>query len=187
MEDMVRSLIYSASHFPRISWVHFRVEEGKEDEVGQYIDITRPMPVRRPGLSPGRQVLFNPVLSGNRYYLNVQETYILSTDRRDLAEKLIDRLMGDNRAFFPRDMQVNSVAIGIDAARIDLGADVEALKRLLKDRDRAELLVDSVTLTLVENFSLNHVEILINGKPGDLLFPGFFRGIVKRPYFVNPE
>ena len=186
MEGLANSLIYSFSHFPQISWVQFLVEGSTEGTPQGDIDFSRPIPVRRPGMSPGRQVLYTPVLSGSRYYLKVEEVALVSRDRADLAEKLLGKLLQDNRAFFPSDMDVNSVELAGDRAQVDFSANMEALGQLLLDPDRSELLLDAVTYTLSENFGLVQVEILINGLTSEETMPQLHRTI-ERPIFINPE
>lgn len=187
-QGLVNSLLYSSSHFPEVNWVQFQVEGGEGDIQSSYYDFSRPIPVRRPGMSPGRQVLYTPVLSDNRYYLTVTEVSLQARDRQDLADSLLSKLLDDNRTFFSRDMYVKSVLINGEKAQVDFAADPDELQKLLRDPDRSELLLDAVTLTLAENFALNKVEVLINGfrSQSEQSFPQLMRTI-ERPIFINPE
>ncbi len=186
-EGLVNSLMYTISHFPQASWIQFLVE-GNLMEAGENgMDLSRPIPVRRPGLVPGRQVLYTPTLSGNRYYLNIREVSLRSSSRHELAQNLLEELIYTNRAFFPADLEVAGITFSVDSlkAQVNFSANISTLEPLLLDPDRSELLIDAVTYTLSENLSLNNVEILINGLRSER-FPFLIREI-NRPFFVNPE
>jgi spore germination protein GerM len=185
-EGLINSIVYTCSHFSEISWVQFLVDGEPGGLLNGKIDISRPLPLRRPGSSPGRQVMYIPVLSGNRYYLRIQEVFLLAQNRRELAEKLLGKLLQENRAFFPQDMRVLSVTISGDTAKADFQINQEILGQLLRDADRSELLLDAVTLTISENFALRQVEVLINGLSSDKTLPSLLRTIA-RPLLINPE
>lgn len=187
MEGLFNSIIYTVSHFPQANWIQFLVDGSTMESTINGLDLSRPIPVRRPGMAPGRQVLYAPTLSGNRFYLALREVSLRSPDRQHLAEELLEELISDNRAFFPADLNIEKVTFTKDTlgASANFSANSMTLEPLLLDPDRSELLIEAVTYTLSENFSLQEVEILINGKTMEGT-PLLFRSI-KRPFFVNPE
>lgn len=186
-EGLTNSIMYTISHFSQANWIQFLVEGNPMAAGEKGMDLSRPIPVRRPGLVPGRQVLYTPTLSGNRYYLNIREVSLRSSSRYELAQNLMEELIYTNRAFFPEDLEVAGITFSEDSlkAQVNFSANLSALEPLLLDPDRSELLVDAVTYTLSENLSLNNVEILINGLKSER-FPLLIREI-NRPFFVNPE
>jgi hypothetical protein len=186
-EGLVNSIMYTASHFPQASWIQFLVEGNLMEAGPNGMDLSRPVPVRRPGLVPGRQVLYTPTLSGNRYYLNIREVSLRSSNRYQLAQNLLGELINTNRAFFPADLKVEGVVFSVDSleAQVNFSANLATFEPLLLDPDRSELLIEAVTYTLSENFSLNTVEILINGLKSER-FPLLTREI-NQPFFINPE
>ncbi len=186
-EAIIRSLLYTVSQFPQVEQVQFLIGGERKEYFGQGPAIFYSFSAREPGSAPGRQVLFEPITSGGRYYLVMREVALWSFDKRELAADLLAELFVTNREFFPINLIVNRVDFEGEIARIDLSADLRELYLFLSDHCRAELLLESITFTIAKNFTAERVELLINGRRyehPDL--PQLTRKI-SRPFFINPE
>ncbi len=186
-EAIIHSLLYTVSQFSQVERVQFLIEGERQERFGQGPAIFHSFSARKPGSAPGRQVIFEPVVLGNRYYLVMREVALRSFDTCELAEDLLSELFASNREFFPTNFAVNRVDLEREIARVDLRADLGELYLFLSDPYRAELLLEAITFTIAENFTVERVELLINGRRyehPDL--PQLTREI-SRPFFINPE
>ncbi len=186
-EAIIRSLLYTVSQFPQVDRVQFLIEGERQERFAQGPAVFYSFSARKPGSAPGRQVIFEPVISGNRYYLAMREVALWSFDTCELAADLLAELFTSNEEFFPTYFAINRVDLEGETARIDLKADLGELYLFLSDPHRAELLLEAIIFTIAENFAVKRVELLINGRSyehPDL--PQLTREI-SRPFFINPE
>ncbi len=187
-EAAISSILYTVSQFPQVNYIQFLVDGEVDERLGEgELDISRPLPARKPGSSPGRQVIYSPVISENRYYLTMKEVALRGSGNSELAVNLLEELIDSNRAFFPADMSVSKVEFQGDKAEVDLSANIQSLYVLLSDPNRADLILEGITFTISENFGVDFVEILINGEKYSMPeLPKLSREI-RRPFYINPE
>jgi len=138
------------------------------------------------------RLIYAPVISGSRYYLQPREALGDNTQDVDLRS-LIDQLLRAFRAlpFVPSDLDLINLEISPEQIQINMNqaflelfpADPEETERL-----QAALILDALFLTVFENSSSQRVEILVVGErwsppAGYPSTSRFFR----HPYYVNPE
>ncbi|HHX76812.1 MAG TPA: GerMN domain-containing protein, partial [Firmicutes bacterium] len=189
VDEIFKAFIYTLSQFPEIREIKF-LYQGEEiadmaaiQLEGVPLDLSRPQLIRKPGSSPGRQVVIEPLLSESRYYLVEKEVSLRSEGSRELAFDLLDVLINGNKAFFPASISIYSVNVFDGKVRVHLRISDEDLEQALEDRNRSRLLLDAIIYTLAENLTLEQVEVYLNGEEvGSLSM-----GATKDYFYLNPE
>lgn len=191
MRGLIDSLLYTVSQFPEVKQVQFLVDGQKVSTLGGSVNISRLFPAISHGSSPNRHVLYEPSISGRRYYLGTREVTIVARSQEELGKTLVQRLIDSNEAFFPKDTKVLDVKINRDLITVNINADFRELVSAASTPEMiswSQMLQDAITLTLTENLSPQEVQILINGSSYKFA-PGFpdLRMKIDRPIYLNPE
>ncbi len=188
-DEIFKAFIYTLSQFPEIREIKFLYQGEEITDMaaiqleGVPLDLSRPQIIRKPGSSPGRQVVIEPLLSESRYYLVEKEVSLRSEGSRELAFDLLVTLINGSKAFFPSGISVNRVNVIGDIVRVHLEVNNEDLEQALEDSYRSRLLLDAIIYTLAENLSLKQVEVYINGEE----VGSFPMGETNNHFYLNPE
>ncbi|MGM0651634.1 MAG: GerMN domain-containing protein [Bacillota bacterium] len=136
--------------------------------------------------------IYEPVTTGSRYYLVVNEGAGEDDAESDLSD-LIERTLHACRSlpFFPTNVDLKGLNQSSDQVQINLN---NAMKSIFpedpteKEYSQAMLVLDALFTTVFKNSSTQRIEILIDGEPWTtpVGYPSISR-FYRQPAFVNPE
>ncbi len=185
--NALESLLRTVSAFAEVDEIYLTSGDVPLETFGSIILPEQP-------LAPyeWERLIYAPVISGSRYYLQPREALGDNTQDVDLRS-LIDQLLRACRAlpFVPSDLDLIKLKISPEQTQINMNraflelfpADPEETERL-----HAALILDALFLTVFKNSRSQRVEILVDGErwspPAG--YPSTSR-FLRHPYFVNPE
>jgi len=181
------SLLLTISSFSEVEEIVLTVDGEPLEVFGEDLVLDQP-------LSPYRweKPVYRPVMSGNRYYLKVQEAATENDKEADL-QHLVDQALISCRAlpFVPSGLDIIDLRISREHIQVNL---TDSFKKIFPEKGgeqeklQSELILDSLIMTVFENSRVQRVEILVDGEywepPEGYPSLGRFR---HRPYFINPE
>jgi len=181
------SLMLTVSSFSEVEEIILSVDEEPLEVFGDDLSLDQP-------LSPYQweKPVYIPVMSGNRYYLKVQEAASENEEEADL-QHLVEQTLLACRVlpFVPSNLDLIDLRISREQIQINLN---EYFKRIFtdkvteQDKLQTELLLDALFLTVFENSRVQRVEVLVEGEKWEppAGYPPLGR-FQHRPYFINPE
>jgi len=181
------SLLLTISSFSEVEEIMLMVDGESLETFGEDLELSQP-------LSPYRwdKPVYKPVMSGNRYYLKVQEAALENGEEADLQD-LVEQTLLACRAlpFVPSTLELIDLRISREQIQINLA---DSFKRIFPEKIgeqkklQSELVLDALFMTVFENNRVQRVEVLVEGEEWDppAGYPSLGR-FHHRPYFVNPE
>jgi len=181
------SLLYTVSSFDRVREINLVQDEELFEEFGDDISLDQPLDPHQ-----WEKPVFKPVMSGNRYYLMIEEAEPENDEEADLKE-LVDQAVSACRMlpFVPNDLELIELRISQEETRINLDRsfkDIFPQEGEKQDKLQAELLLDALIMTVFENSRTQKVEILVEGESFESPegYPSLER-FYHTPYHINPE
>lgn len=181
------SLILTVSSFAEVEEIYLMVDGEIIEVFGEEITLEQPLKPHR-----WEEPVYIPVMSGNRYYLKIDEAGQANEDETDLNNKVEQSLHACRRLpFVPTDLSLLDLKISEDKSKINLSSTFK--DAFPKDGGeqaqlQAELLLDALFMTVFENSRTQRVEILVEGEswtPPDG-YPSLKRFFLQQ-YYINPE
>ncbi len=181
------SLVLTVSSFSEVEEITLTVDEEPLEVFGADLTLDQP-------LSPYQwdKPVYIPVMSGNRYYLKMQEATTENDEEADL-QHVVEQSLHACRVlpFVPSNLDLIDLRISREKIQINL---TESFKRIFSEKVgeqevlQAELLLDALFMTVFENSRAQRVEILVDGDEWEppAGYPSLGR-FHHRPYFINPE
>jgi hypothetical protein len=185
--NALESLLRTVSVFTEVDEIYLTSGDLPLEKFGSVILPEQP-------LTPYKweRVIYAPVISGSRYYLQPREALGDITQDVDL-HSLIDQLLRTcrNLPFVPSDLDLINLQISPEQIQINMNRTfLELFPEDPQETERlhAALILDALFLTVFENSRSQRVEILVDGErwspPAG--YPSTSR-FLRHPYFVNPE
>ena len=185
---IIDSLLLTVSQFSAVESIHFLIE-GEEATIfsAEGLLIEKPFP---PRTLEDKKIFYLPYRSGERYYLLPRESIPLS-GRGDGYRDLLDILLTENRCCLPVMPALNSVTREDEWIVIDWTPSFKNVfpwQGTPEEKARAALFLDSLLLTLGNNFHCKGVIHLVEGHSWEPP-PGYpsLRQEYKRLFYLNPE
>jgi spore germination protein GerM len=184
---ILNSLLKTVSSFAEVKAIYLTVNQELINSYNDEIILEQPLIPHR-----WQNPLYLPLISGNRYYLSVQEGS--SEEAQDPGlEVLLARVVRSLRVlpFVPDDLTLIDVRFLTERIQVNLNSSFRNIFPEGPNSDErlmAALVLDSIFLTVFENSRIQRVEILINGQKWEspIGYPSTNR-FLRRPYFLNPE
>lgn len=181
------SLIMTISAFDEVEVIYFSIEEELIESFGEDVNIEHPIyPVRF------NQPVYIPVVSGNRYYLKVEEGREPEGEDAEL-QSLVESTLQACRSlvFVPSDLRLTDINILPEKVQVNLNSSIRALfpeTPTERERLQAALVLDAIFMTVFENSNAQRAEILIDGRSWSSPegYPSSNR-FFRQPYYINPE
>ncbi len=181
------SLMLTVSHFKEVKEIYLKVDGELIDNFGENLTLDQP-------LEPHRWVkpVYVPVMSGNRYYLLIQEASPEDDQEADLQNIVAQSLQACRMLpFVPAHLELIDLRISQETIKVNLDSSLKNIfpeKVGEQEKLQAELFLDALFMTVFENSRAQRVEILVEGErwtpPAG--YPSLNR-FYHRPYFINPE
>jgi len=181
------SLIYTASAIPGVEEI-LLVSEG--ESLKQFGQLNLEQPIRA---HEWQKPLFVPSVSGNRYYLAMQEmadSELAEADLKELLGQLI-RSARTTLAIIPADLAVIDLREANEQLQINFNRSFKEMFRAEADEKEIQqvtLFLDAIFLTVFRNSRVQRAVILVSAEnwtpPPD--FPALGR-FYRQPYYINPE
>lgn len=181
------SLYLTVSSFQQIEHIFLTLEQEPIDMFGDRVIANQPLEAHQ-----WESPLFLPVMSGSRYYLQLQEGANLGALKPSLDE-LLEKVVHSFRSlyFVPTELKILNLSELPDRVQVDFNSSIKALfpeNATEEDNLKATLILDAIFLTIFENSRSQRAEIIIEGAnwappEGYPSLSRFFR----KPYFINPE
>ncbi len=181
------SLIYTVSASPGVEEI-LLVSEG--DPLKQFGPLNLEQPIKA---YKWQKPLFVPSISGNRYYLTIQEmadSELAEADLKELLEQAI-RSARTTLAVIPADLAVIELREANEQLQVDFNRSFKEMFKEEADEKEIQqitLFLDSIFLTVFKNSQVQRADILVNGEnwipPSD--FPALSR-FYRQPCYINPE
>lgn len=185
--NALESLLRTVSAFAEVDEIYLTSGDMPLETFGSVILPEQP-------LAPyeWERVIYAPVISGSRYYLQPREALGDNTQEVDLRS-LIDQLLRTSRnlPFVSPDLDLINLQISPEQIQINMNrAFLELFPEDPEETERlhAALILDALFLTVFENSRSQRVEILVAGErwspPAG--YPSISR-FLRHPFYVNPE
>ncbi len=181
------SLVLTVSYFSEVEEILLTVDGELLEEFGEDLAIEQPLRPHR-----WEKPVYMPVMSGNRYYLKVQEAAPENEEESDL-QHLVEQTLLACRVlpFVPSNLELIDLRISREQIQINL---TDSFKRIIPEKAgeqeklQVELMLDALFLTVFENSRAQRVEVLVDGEKWDSPagYPSLGR-FYHRPYYINPE
>jgi len=189
IKGIIDSLVLTISQFPSVEGIRFLVE-GKEERLfgagGFKIDGV--FPSRPPGKN--KTMLYLPYRSGGRYFLLPREAVQLG-DKFNTPGDLLKILLEESRRFLPVAPELKEIKASKEEIILDWDASFQQLfppEGTPEEKTLAALFLDSILLTLGNNYQQNRVVIYVEGEPWKP--PSGYPSPVMEfsyPFYINPE
>ena len=181
------SLIYTVSASPGVEEI-LLVSEGEPlEQLGQ-LNLEQPIEAHK-----WQKPLFVPSISGNRYYLAIQEMADSEFSEADLKELLgqVIRSARTTLAIIPADLAVIELREANEQLQINFNHSFKEMFREEaeeKEIQQVTLFLDSIFLTVFRNSRVQRADLLVNAEnwTPPPLFPALGR-FYRQPYYINPE
>ncbi len=181
------SLIYTVSASPGVEEILLTSEGELLEQFGQ-LNIEQPLKAHK-----WQKPLFVPSVSGNRYYLAIQELAdgeLAEADLRELLGQVI-RSARTTMAIIPGDLAVIELREANEQLQISFNRSFkEMFKEEAEEKEiqQLTLFLDSIFLTVFRNSRAQRADILVNGEswapPAG--YPALGR-FYRQPCYINPE
>ncbi len=181
------SLLWTVSAFAEVKEIYLTMNNEQIDFFGDRLILEQPLTPHR-----WQKPLYLPIMSGNRYYLMVQEGSGGEAEETHLEGLLMQVIRSlRNLPFVPSDLALIDIRVFPERVQINLNNSFMSIfpEEVGNDeRLMAVLVLDSIFLTTFENIRSQRVEILVNGQkwtpPAG--YPSTNR-FLRKPYYINPE
>ncbi len=182
----IESIVLTVSSFAKVKEIIITVEGKMIEDFGEDLTLEQPLAPHR-----WNKPVYVPIMSGNRYYLSIRE---MSRDDQEAdLQQLIEQSLRACRMlpFVPADLKMIDLRISQEQIQVNLNS---TFKKILPDKVssqnilQAELILDSLFMTIFENSPAQRVEFLIEGESwtAPAGYPSLSR-FYHRPYYINPE
>jgi len=181
------SLLYTVSTFSEVREIYLEKEGERIEEFGEDIELEQPFAPKQ-----WEKPVFKPVMSGNRYYLMVDEAEPENDEEVDL-KGLVSQSINACRMlpFVPNNLELIELRITREEVKINLD---DSFKEIFpeeggkQDKLQAELILDALLMTVFENSRTQKVDILVEGESWSSPegYPSTERFHYSR-YHINPE
>jgi WD40 repeat protein len=181
------SLIYTVSASPGVEEILIVSEGVPLEQFGQ-INLEQPLKAHR-----WQKPLFIPSVSGNRYYLTIQELADGDLSEADLKEILTQAIRSarSTLAIIPNDLAVIELKEANEQLQINFNRSFKEMfteETVEKEVQQITLFLDSIFLTVFRNSRAQRADILVNGEswtpPAG--YPALGR-FYRQPCYINPE
>lgn len=186
-DTALNSLLLTIGAFAEVNEVYFYLENELIDQFGEGVSVEHPVyPLRID------KPVYRPVVSGDRYYLQIREGAGGESEEIELAELLELTLQGCRAMpFVPSDLRLLDLELLPEVAWIDLNSSLRAVfpeNPTEKERLQASLILDAIFTTVFANSNVQRAEISIDGRSWAAPegYPASSR-FYRQPYYVNPE
>jgi spore germination protein GerM len=181
------SLIYTVSASPGVEEI-LLVSEGIPLEQFGQLNLEQPLTAHR-----WQKPLFVPSVSGNRYYLTIQELADGELAEAELKELLAQAIRSarSTLTFIPNDLAVIELKEANEQLQIIFNRSFkEMFKEEAEEKEiqQVTLFLDSIFLTVFRNSRVQRADIRVNGESWTPLdgYPAMGR-FYRQPYYINPE
>lgn len=181
------SLYLTVSSFQQVENIYLTLEQEPIDMFGDKVIASQPLAAHQ-----WEAPLFLPVLSGGRYYLQLQEGANPGDLKTDLDE-LLEIVVHSFRSLYivSTELKILNLIELPDRVQVNFNSSIQALfpeNATEEDKLKATLMLDAIFLTIFENSRSQRAEIIVEGAnwtppEGYPSLSRFFR----KPYFINPE
>ncbi|MFO7952860.1 MAG: GerMN domain-containing protein [Bacillota bacterium] len=181
------SLLYTVSTFSEVREIYLKKEGETLEEFGEDIELEQPFAPKQ-----WENPVFKPVMSGNRYYLMIDEAEAENEEEMDI-KGLVDRAISACRMlpFVPNNLELIEIKINQEETMINLD---DSFKEIFpeegekQERLQAELILDALIMTIFENSRTQRVKVLVEGESWSSPegYPSLERFHYNR-YHINPE
>lgn len=189
VSGIIDSLLLTVSQFSTVEGIQFLIDGEKAATFGaEGLGIEH---VFARQSFAGKQVLYLPYRSGERYYLFPREMIALGNKSSRRGGDLLKILLEENRRILPEIPELKNFTVEKEQIILDWGS---SLKQLFpwagtpENKARAALFLDSMLLTLGSNYQCKRVVHLVEGQRW---FPPYgypaLEHEFKSPFYLNPE
>lgn len=181
------SLIQTVSAFTEVKEIYLTMDGEQIDFFGDRLILEQPITPHR-----WQKPVYLPMMSGERYYLVVQEGATGEAEETSL-EDLLMQVVRSLRSlpYVPSDLALIDIRIFPERIQINFNSSLQSIfpQEISNDkRLMATLVLDSIFLTAFENSRSQRVELLVNGQKWSppAGYPSTNR-FLRKPYYINPE
>ena len=180
------SLILTISAFSEVEEIILTVDEEPLEYFGDDLALDQPLKPYK-----WNKPVYTPVMSGNRYYLTLNEAHEGNNDLE--LQYLVEQTVKACRElpFVPSGLELIDLRISREQIQVNLNQSFKSIfseKMGVQERLQAELILDALFMTVFENSRAQRVEVLLEGDEWEppIGYPSLGR-FHHRPYFINPE